>query len=600
MNTTIALILRMFYGMSFFLLVTQVVFGQVNQTASSYRFISDASIFPSKLKLEGDSIRFTVKGSIPVESVLIPRNPRLVLTLYSSEGSIDFGELPIIKQVANFTYEKKLSIRYEPWMQGAVLTLDFFQGKKGNTVPAESKALAKGIISPQLMVKVGAVSPNEPIPQVGIYQTTTGIDRELENREEFVLMFNPGTSTLKPGAENLDVYKKMDDFVRKNPTILRVKITGIQSPEQAEGRSSQLGNARATAAKKVILQKFPQFSAAPIEIDSRWNDWFDLRVLLKEYQGISTQRKDEVYEILFNSESFLDKGERLKKLPGYSQLAGDLFPKLRAAKVEITAKPAQGLNLEQTNLLREAMTSNSGLNKLTFAEWALAAESSQSLEEKALIYSKMTEFFRSALPYNNMAVVRMRQAQRTLDAGSKEVLWEEAERLLQQAYRIEANAHSLHNQGQILALKGDYWEAYKKLSEASVLSKNPEFVQANEMLRGALDVQRGDYKLATLRFDLPTQDPKDLFNKGLAYYMLGDYTEATLAFEKSVIQGREFGLGYYGLAMIAIQTGQSEIAVIQLKKAFSYNSNLLERMTFDPIFEELVGNPNYLNELKLK
>ena len=80
--------------------------------------------------------------------------------------------------------------------------------------------------------------------------------------------------------------------------------------------------------------------------------------------------------------------------------------------------------------------------------------------------------------------------------------------------------------------------------------------------------------------------------------MLGDYINATQAFEESVIQGREFGLGYYGLAMIAIQTGQAEIAVIQLKKAFSYNSSLLERMVIDPIFEELMKDPRYLNELK--
>jgi hypothetical protein len=82
--------------------------------------------------------------------------------------------------------------------------------------------------------------------------------------------------------------------------------------------------------------------------------------------------------------------------------------------------------------------------------------------------------------------------------------------------------------------------------------------------------------------------------------MLGDYIKATQYFEESVIQGREFGFGYYGLAMIAVQSGQAEIAVIQLKKAFSYNSTLLERMVMDPIFEELVMDPTYLNELKSK
>lgn len=598
MNSIIALILRMFYGISFFLMLSLAGYGQENRTGSTNRFLSDANMIPTKLKLEGDSIRFTIKGSIPVESVLIPRNPRLTLTLYSSGGAIEFGELPIVKQVANFTYEKKFSVKYESWMQGAFLELEFFQGKKGTTTPTESKILGKGIISPQLMVKFGEVYPNEPIPQVGLYQLTGGIDRELENRQEFELIFNPGTSVLKAGAENLDTFKRIGDFIQKNPTILQVKITGIQSPEQAEGRNSQLGNMRAQVAQKNLLQRFPEIPSSVMKIESRWNDWFDLRLLLKEYQGISTQRKDELYEILLNNESFLEKGERIKKLPGYNQLAGDLFPKLRAAKVEITAKPAQGLNLEQTNRLREAMSGNSGVNRLTFAEWALAAESSQSLEEKALIYSKMTEFYRSAIPYNNMAVVRMRQAQRTLDIGSKEILWEEAERLLNQAYRIEPNAYSLHNLGQILALKGEYWEAYKKLSEASALSKNPDFIHSNEMLRGALDVQRGDYKLATLRFDFPTKDPKDLFNKGLAYYMLNDYIKATQFFEESVIQGREFGFGYYGLAMIAVQSGQAEIAVIQLKKAISYNSSLLEKLVNDPIFDELMKDPSFFNELK--
>lgn len=581
-------------------MLSHVVVGQENRTNSTNRFISDASILPAKLKLEGDSIRFTIKGTIPIESVLIPRNPRLALTLYSSEGAIELGDLTLVKQIANFSYEKKFSIKYEPWMQGASLELEFFQGKKGITTPTESIVLAKGIISPQLMVKFGAVYPNEQIPQVGLFQLTSGINRVLDSREEFALIFNPGTSVLKAGADNLDTFRSIEEFIRKNPTILQVKITGIQSPEQVEGRNSQLGNSRAQVAQRSLIQKFPEIPSSALSVDSRWNDWFDLRILLKDYQGISTQKKDDLYSILMAEESFLEKREKLRKIDEYTKLATDLFPKLRAAKIEIMARPNQGLNIEQSTRLKEAMVGNSGVNKLTFAEWALAAEASQSLEEKALIYSKMTEFYRSAVPYNNMAVVRMRQAQRTLDPGSKQVLWDEADRLLQQAYRIEPNAYSLHNQGQILALRGDYWEAYKKLSEASALSKNPDFVQANEMLRGALDVQRGDYKLATLRFDFPIKDPKDLFNKGLAYYLLGDYTKATHAFEESVIQGREFGFGYYGLAMIAVQSGQAEIAIIQLKKAISYNSSLLEKVVIDPIFEELVRDPIYLNELKVK
>lgn len=240
--------------------------------------------------------------------------------------------------------------------------------------------------------------------------------------------------------------------------------------------------------------------------------------------------------------------------------------------------------------------SSDGTNSLSFAEWSLAAEASQSLEEKAVIYSKMTEFFRSALPYNNMAVVRMRQAQRTLDQESKEVLWEEALRLLQQAIRIEPNPYTLHNQGQILALEGKYWDSYLKLSEAASLTQNPEFLQQNEALRGALDILRGDYKLATLRFDFKFSDPKDYFNKGLAYYMINDFAKASTAFEESVVHGRVFGYGYYGLAMIAAASGQQEVAMIHLKKAIEANKQLANLAFQDPAFEELRSSKDFFPE----
>ena len=99
----------------------------------------------------------------------------------------------------------------------------------------------------------------------------------------------------------------------------------------------------------------------------------------------------------------------------------------------------------------------------------------------------------------------------------------------------------LHNQGQILTLKVDYWEAYKKLSDASVLSRDLNFLKINESLRGALDVILCDYRLATLRFDYPYSDAKDFFNKGLAYYLAKDYGNSSLSFEESVIADRNYG-----------------------------------------------------------
>ncbi len=564
--------------------------------APENKFLKDAHLVSGKLKLEGDSIRFTVKGSIPIESVLIPKNPSISLTFNSDQHQLDLGGIVLKKDVSRYTYEKKYALKYEPWMSGAVMEISFFHGKKESQKAYEKQILAKGVIAPQLMVKLGEVYPDEPIPLVGLYITSGALDKEIVQKGDFVFLFDPGSATYESTVQNQAVIKEMDTFLQSNPDIKEFKITGIQSPEIADGKIPGLGLKRAESVRKVLDNRVSSLSDAQLKVVSRRNDWFDLRLLLSGYKGISANRRDELYSILMNQETYAEQAERLKKVPGFSQVSQDLFPKLRASKVEITSMPRSGLDINQSIKLKEALSKNDGTNALSFGEWALAAEATQSLEEKAVIYSKMTEFFRSPMPYNNMAVVRMRQAQRTLDRGSQEVLWEEALRLLAQAERIEKTPQTLHNQGQILALMGDYWEAYKKLSDASTMTLNPVFLQHNEALRGALDVLRGDYKLATLRFDYPFTDPKDYFNKGLAYFMIADYVNANLAFEESVVLGRTFGYGYYGLAIIAAAGGQKEVAMIQLKKAIASNRQLSERAFQDPLFEELRSSPEFFTE----
>ncbi|RIW17297.1 hypothetical protein D0X99_06020 [Algoriphagus lacus] len=583
----------------FFLLMNQVAFaGSIIMPEN--KFLKDARLIPQKLKLEGDSLRFTIKGTIPIESVFSPKNPKVLVLFQSPTFKLELGEIELKRTVSNYGYEKKFSLKFEPWMLEGSLELLFFQGKKVVQVPFENAVLAKGVIAPQLMVKLGEVYPDEPIPVVGLYITTGSLDKEIIQKEEFLLGFDLGSSSFKANQANSETLNGLDQFLERNPDVQQIRITGIQSPESGEGKNSSLGMSRAESARKVLLSRISSVSESDLKVNSRWNDWFDLRLLLRDYKGISTNRKDELYAILMNQETYLEQSERLKKVPGFSQVAQDLYPLLRVAKIEITAKPTMGLNMEQSIRLKEALANRSMVTDLSFADWVLAAEASQSLDEKAAIYSKMTELFRSALPYNNMAVVRIRQAQRTLDRESREVLWDEALRLLEQAYRIEPNPHTLHNQGQILAFRGAYWDAYQKLSTASTLTQNPDFIQHNEALRGALDVLRGDYRLATLRFDYKFTDPKDYFNKGLAYYLLGDYVNSNIAFEESVVNGRDFGYGYYGLAMIAAASGQKEVAVIQLKKAIQSNRQLADKAFLDPIFDELRESQEFFSELSTK
>lgn len=549
-------------------------------------FLEDSEITPSKLIYQRDSLNFNIKGEIPIISALSPKNPRVEIEFRGSNQRINLGELELQKELGKYTYEHNFTIQYQPWMEGAVLEALFYQGKD-LTSPSEKKILAKGVITTPLLVKVGEVRPDEPIPQVGLYIPTGTLDKDLSRYSEFSFYFSAGSSKVIETNQNKATLDSLKNFILLYPSISGIKITGTQSPENSEGKSSKLGMDRAEATLDYLKKSNIRISDSLLDISSRWNDWFDFRLLLRDYEKLSTQRKDQFYSVLLNGQDYQTQASDLRKINGFREVSNDLFPKLRAAKVEIQAKPLAGLDQQQAAQLRAALES-SGLNSgLSPADWAIAGESSPRLEDKEEIYSKMTELFRSALPYNNLAVVKMRQAQRTLDPKKKSLLWEEANRLLDQALRIENSPYVLHNQGQILVLQGRVEEAYKKLSDASVLTKNEDFIRMNESLRGSIDIIRGDYKLATLRFQYQYSTPQDFFNKGLAFFLSGDYANASISFEESVTAGRSFGYGYYGLALLAVVSGQDEVALIHLKQAIDKSEVLYQKALIDPEFEEL-------------
>jgi tetratricopeptide (TPR) repeat protein len=84
------------------------------------------------------------------------------------------------------------------------------------------------------------------------------------------------------------------------------------------------------------------------------------------------------------------------------------------------------------------------------------------------------------------------------------------------------------------------------------------------------------------------ESAEDWFNKGIASYILGDYLAANAAFEASVLAQREFGYGYYGLALVAMELGQVESASFYFEKAITSKIALKQKIKANPIFSEFV------------
>ncbi len=559
-------------------------------------YLNKTEISPKKLTYFRDSIQFEVSGEIPVISVLLPRNPKLRLVLRNSDRVMDLGRLELDKIREVYSFNRSWKIQYEDWFDDAILELQFFQGKKESLEPFETKIIARGVDTTPLMAKVGKVLPNEPIPEIGIFIPSGLASVDRKETRVFTFLYNAGDASFAEGfGSNSSELQRLREFLITHSKVSSFKITGIQSPERQEGRNSKLGQDRAKSLSKFIRQNQILLDTTKVSVGSRWNDWFDFRLLLREYTGLSTQDKDGFYEVLLNGDPYESQREALTKLDGYKKTSADLFPFLRAAKVEIEASPVEGLDQSSSQKLVEELRTGKMNSDLSFEEWALAAETSPRLSDQNDILIKMTELFRSALPYNNLAVVKMREAQRALDETERDSLLDKAVALLGQAERIETGPYLLHNLAQIMILKGEDWEAYKKLSDASVLTRDQNFLRKNESLRGALDILRGDYKLATLRFDYSFNEPGDFFNKGLAYFMAKDYANATVFFEESVLADRNYGYGYYGLALVAASAKMEDIALLQLGKAIEVNELLYQKALIDPTFETLRDSQEFFD-----
>jgi len=565
-----------------------------------YEYLETTELLPSKLQYHRDTVKFEVSGEIPIISVLLPRNPKLRLEFSYGDNWVDFGEIQLTKTVSDYSYKASFEIPYEPWMEKGLLKLLFFQGKKDSAEPYETKIIAKGVVTTPLLAKVGKVQANEPIPNVGLFIPTGLLDVDNSSTSTFEFLFEAAEAHFKSGYKSNQLeLTALREFLISNPSIESIKITGLQSPEQDEGRNSKLGFERAKSVQDFFLANRFLLDSSKVELKSRWNDWFDFRILLRDYEKLSSRQRDAYYDILTSGELFETQREKLSELKGFRNVSKDLYPRLRAVKVELKASPVEGLNQRQIEILKKVLSGEIYNSELTVTDWALAGETAPRLKDKEEIYIKMTELFRSALPYNNLAVVKMREAQRSLELSVRDSILHKAMVLLRQAERIESSPYILHNIAQILILNGENWEAYKKLSDASVMTRRSDFLKINESLRGALDIIRGDYKLATLRFEYDYSEPKDFFNKGLAYYMAKDYVKATEFFEESVLAGRDYGYGFYGLALVAASSNQNEIALLNLRKAISSNEVIYQKALIDPTLEELRDTPEFFELFRI-
>jgi tetratricopeptide (TPR) repeat protein len=429
---------------------------------------------PEVLELHRDSVRFRIEGAIPLE--LLNKDTKITLfpEYIYGEGALRLGEIvpydgAFTKSLVSAKVNESYVFPYLPGMEQGNLILKGLVERKKVVYQSPNKKLAEGLETSPLLTRIGQVIPDEPIPNIGIYLEREFAGKNSLETREFNIPFQPGSAVLNNPVLPL----ALRDFLRLGESgkkVNKIIVTGLNSPDSRDNIQG-LPQKRAELIEEQ-LKEIGALKGSIIESEFRSNDWFDLRLLLSDYDGINPTQKEEVYNILLNQNDFFSQKAELQRLPAYRNISRDLFPKLSTAKVSVVLEDTRFDNVEIASSVYALLQNGKPLDGFNQDHLIFAGQKAKRLDEKEAIFSKLTELYPSELAYNNLGVVYLNQAQRELDLRGKNVLITKSLNMFRQANRIKTTSVSLHNIGRAYLLRGDYFDAYISISEASALEKN--------------------------------------------------------------------------------------------------------------------------------
>ncbi|WP_245553376.1 tetratricopeptide repeat protein [Echinicola vietnamensis] len=571
--------------------------------------LPDIKVDKDPLVLHNDSVRFKLRATIPAGLVTEENKYTLLPEYQYGEGALPLEEISIDESDLAGPGQAVEIIRNMafPYMEGMDRGTLRIKGlleevETGKTYTTPYMTLANGIISTVNLARVGQFAPGENIPEVGAYMS---YDDDFMNMaaHELDYYFPKSSAQANPSASNEAFTNELEQLVEKEAEINKIVIQGMASPDEPDYGS--LTAARAQVAEQQVKTQLRKLGYTgnveniEIELQRKEPDWLLFRHLLRTFEGIDMQERDKYFDVIYADESYEHKVEQLKEIPSYQRFSKERFAQMQLAKIMVMMAQDRRSDPEISAMANKYINGTATGDELTEAELARAATFNPGLKDKQLIYEAMLKQHGSALAYNNLGVVYLNQAHRMIKISDKNNKVNEAMRLFRMSNEIRESPQAMHNMGQAYLMWGDYGAAYLEISKANARAENnPDFQRFNEGKRGALDIIRGDYKLATLRLDKAPETATNMFNKGLAYYLAEEYGQAAIAFEESALSNMEFGYAFYGLALVAAQNNDEERLYENLAKAVQRSPYLKLRAATDLEFKDYFTKQAFIEAIK--
>ena len=564
-------------------------------------------VTPNPLELHGEEVAFTVDFQLP--SKMLKDGITYTVNPYYTYGdkeialdAVDFTKADFpnsdtepVRSTQEFTfnYEDDMNVKGELVMKGTA-TIE----KNGKSASTDRKTYATGIITTSQMVMPSYYAAYA--------------DHGYNNKEELVptkvnFYFDQGRSVLKSSELRSDRGQKFNAFIADKNVTRTVTITGTHSPEGSERINSNLSEDRAKAIENYYKRQMRRYDYKGMADSIKFilkpviEDWTDFKKALAEYSGITDAQKSNYTQIVNGSGSFEEKEDKLQKLSTYKKVFKDIYPDLRAAKTEVLTVKEKKSDAEISVLAKQVASEEASADTLSLEELMYAASMTPSLGEKASLLKAATKKNDdSPVAHNNYGAVHLELA---MDAEGSEMttLVEQAITQFEISNKKSENAEAYANLATAYTMQGNYQKAYDASTKANEMSLSSENERGLMGVKGALEIMMGDYSEASTSLKNTSDSEVNMFNKGLALLLQGNFENAVSTFEE--VAGKTSGKGvhaksHYLAAVASARLGKESDVISHLGDAVSADADLKTKALNDLEFSNFSANENFRNALK--
>ena len=540
----------------------------------------DPSLFkcnPNPLEVKGGKVDAIITGTFPVKyfnkkatltvtPVLKFNGTEVKGTPVSFQGEKVVGNDKTISYKAGGTYTVKASFNYVPEMIVSELFLEFNVVTKKKTYQIPSVKVADGVIATSQLVSMNA---NEIAPAI----IPDKFQRVIQEMQEADIMFLIQQSNLRKSetksSDVLSLTKKIKEASdAQNKAVAGFEISGYASPDGGMTLNTNLAEKREKVTVDYLNKELKKLKTT-VTIDSKFTaeDWAGFQALMEKS---NIQDKEVILRVLTMYSDPEEREREIKNLSvAFKSIAEDILPQLRRSRLKLTVDVTGKSDVEIAQLAKD------DASKLTVEELLYAATLTTNLDEKAVIYQKVTELYTSDVRgYNNLGVVKYQQG-KVADAS----------RYFAKALEIDPNsADANYNAGLASLAQGDIVKAEEYFGKAAGTSGN-----LSQAL-GSLYIVKGDYAKAKTYFGTVATN-----NAALLQILNADYNAARKTLS-AVPQPN--GLTAYLGAIVGARTNDRESVYSNMKEAVRLDVTFAAKAKKDIEFSKFATDTTLIDIIK--